>query len=201
MFFSFENLRLFDKNSFSFTSRSKFHLWRQCVRHSLYSVSVWCQSSVALHHRFEHFSFFNSKFMSATQTSCSTRFREFALIPFAKYKVVFLSTFVICLLLVFGEDGSSFSTCSSAACRDFSLFSKICSYDSVSLSAWLKRNCSSSETSEEDLVISIVFIYMSCQILRLIIHIPFSSSLERNSAVALIQLAMCAILKETCNAN
>ena len=77
-----------------------------------------------------------------------------------QYDVVFPSTFVKSLILGFIEDDSSFAThfVFVTFFRDLSLRWWICSSVSSSPSSGVKRNCSSSATSEEVFVTSMGFV-------------------------------------------
>ena len=59
----------------------------------------------------------------------------------------------------------------------------------------MKKICSSSATSEEEVVTSIGVVWISAVILRRIFSVTLSSSLERNSAAMLTDPAIYAILK------
>ena len=63
----------------------------------------------------------------------------------------------------------------------------------------MKRNCSSSATSEEEVVISIGVVSVSSLILRRIFSVTLSVSLEKKSAAVLIEPYMCAFSKLYCN--
>ena len=70
-------------------------------------------------------------------------------------------------------------------------------YSSVSpwLSGCVKKNCSSSATSDEDVHTSMGVVCTSSQILRWIFSVAFSSNLDRKSAAVLTEPVICAILK------
>ena len=133
-------------------------------------------------------------FSVSKSTSCSTRIRAFALIPFMEYDVVFPSIFVSSFTLIFKEDGSSISTHFLPFCRDYFIRSRVFSSDSSLLSACVTKNSSPSATSEEEMVTSIGVVWISSRILRRIISVTLSSSLEKKSA--LTQPATCGILKK-----
>ena len=63
----------------------------------------------------------------------------------------------------------------------------------------MKKVCSSSATSEEEVVTSIGVVGISSLILRRIFSVTLGSSLERKSAAVLTDPAMCAILNLNCN--
>ena len=142
---------------------------------------------------------FDFRFFKTRSTTRFTRIRAFALIPFMEYDVVFPSIFVYSFTLVFKEGGSSFANHCFAFCRDYSFRSSVCFSDSSSLSACVKKNCSSSATSEEDVVTSMGVVWISSPILRRIFHVTLSSSLEKRSVAVLTETAMCAIWKLNCN--
>ena len=124
----------------------------------------------------------------------------FALIPFMEYDVVFPSIFVNSLTFVFKTGGFSFTAQCFAFSFDCSFHSRgVCSSDSSLLSACVKKICSSSATSEEEVVTLICVVWISSLILRRIFSVTLSSSLERKSAAVLTEPAMCAILKLNCN--
>ena len=133
-------------------------------------------------------------FFSTRSTSCSTRFLAFALFPFMEYDVVFPSIFVNFLTLVFKTGDSSF-----AFYLDCSLRSRVCSSDSLVSLTCVKKNCSSTATSEEEVVRSRGVVWISSLIFRRIFSVTLSYSLERMSAAVLTDPAMCAILKSNCN--
>ena len=88
--------------------------------------------------------------------SSSSHVRPFALMSFLVYDLVFPSIFVNSFTLVFEkDDGSSFATHCLAFCLDCFFRSMVCSTDLSFLSACVKKNCSSSVTSQEEVVISI----------------------------------------------
>ena len=94
-------------------------------------------------------------FFSTRSISCSTRILALALIPFMEYDVVFPSILVNSFTLVFKADDSSFAAHCFAFCRDCSFRSRVCSSDSLRLYDCVKKSCSSSATSEEEVVTSI----------------------------------------------
>ena len=65
----------------------------------------------------------------------------------------------------------------------------------------MKKNCSSSATSEEEVVTSKGVVWISSRILRRIFSVILISSLERKSAAVLTELALCAILKLNCSTS
>ena len=91
-----------------------------------------------------------------------------------------LSTSVNSLTPLFNRDGSLFGTHSFASGWDCPFRWRVCSFDSFSLFAWVKKNCSSA-ISEEDIVSSMDVVCMSLQILRGIFSVTLSSSLARES--------------------
>ena len=101
--------------------------------------------------------------------------------------------------LVFKAGDSSFAAHCFAFCLDHSFRSRVCSSDSLPSSACVKKNCSSSATSEEEVVNSIGVVWISSLILRRIFSVTLIYSLERKSAAVLTDPAMCAILKLNCN--
>ena len=139
------------------------------------------------------------KFFNTRSASCSTRILAFALIPWREYAVVFPSIFVNSFILGCIEDGSWLATHSTAFCRVCSFLCKICSSVSCWLSVWVKKNCSSSATSEEDVVTSISVVCTSSLILRQILSVTFNSNLERKSAALFTEPAISAILKLNCS--
>ena len=142
---------------------------------------------------------FNFMFFSTRLTSCSTRILAFALFPLMEYDVVLPSIFVNSFTLVFKTGDSSFAAHCFAFRFDCSFRSRICSSHSLLSSACVKNNCSSSATSEEEVVTSIGVVWISFLILRRIFSVTLSSSLEKKSAAVLTDPAMCAILKLNCN--
>ena len=112
---------------------------------------------------------------------------------------MFPSIFGNSFTLVFKAGDSSFAAHCFAFCRDCSFRSRVCSSDSLVSSACVKKNCSSSATSEEEVVTSIGVVWISSLILRRIFSVTLSSSLERKSAAVLTDPAICAILKLNCN--
>ena len=138
-------------------------------------------------------------FFSTRSTSCFTRILALALLPFMEYDVVFPSAFVNSFTLVFRAGDSSFAAYCFAFCRDCFFRSRVCFSDSLALSACVKKSCSSSATSEEEVVTSIGVVWISYLILRRIYSVTLSSSLERKSAAVLTDPAICDILKLNCN--
>ena len=67
------------------------------------------------------------------------------------------------------------------------------------MSACVTKNCSSSATSEEEVVTSIGVVWISSRILRRIFSVTLSSSLGKKSAALLVEPARCAILNLNCN--
>ena len=116
-----------------------------------------------------------------------------------EYDVPFPSMFVNSFTLVFKTDDSSFAAHCFAYCFDCSFRSRVCSSDSLLLPACVKKNFSSSATSEEEVVTSMGVVWISSLILRRIFSLTLSSSQERKSAAVLTDPAMCAILKLSCN--
>ena len=129
-------------------------------------------------------------FFSTRSTSCSIHMLAFALIPFMEYDVVFPSTFVNSFTLVFKTGDSSFAAHCFAFCLDCSFRSRVCSSDSLTLSACVKKNFSSSATSEVEVVIPIGVVWISSLIWRRILSVTLSSSLEKK-AVLLNQRNVC----------
>ena len=137
-------------------------------------------------------------FFSTRSTSCSPRILAFALIPFMEYDVVFPSVFVNSFTLVCKTSDSSFNAHCFAFCLGCSFPSRVWSSESTLLSACLKNNCSSSATSEEEVVTSIGVVCISSRILRRIFSVTLSSSLKRKSTAVLTGPAMCANSKLCC---
>ena len=134
--------------------------------------------------------------------TCSTSIHAFVLIPFVEYDVVFPSIFVNSFTLVFKEGGSSFATQCFAFCSVFFSFrSRVCSSDSPLLYGCMKKTCSSSATSEEDVVTSKGTVWISSRSVRRIFSVTLNSGLERNSAAVSTEPAMCAILNLNCCRN
>ena len=100
---------------------------------------------------------------------------------------------------VFKMGDSSCAAHCFAFCLDCSFCSRVRSPDLSLLCARVKKNCSSSATSEEDVVTSIGVVWISSRILRRFFSVTLGSSLERKSAAVLTEPAMCAILKLNCN--
>ena len=96
-------------------------------------------------------------FLSKRSTSCSTRILAFAFIPFMEYDVVFPSIFVKSFTRVFKTGDSSFAAHCFAFGLDCSFRSRVCSSDSLLSSACMMKHCSSSASSEEEVVTSIGF--------------------------------------------
>ena len=63
----------------------------------------------------------------------------------------------------------------------------------------MKKKCSSSATSEDDIDTSMGVVCTSSRILRRIFSVTFSSNLDRKSAAVLTEPAICAILKLNCS--
>ena len=101
--------------------------------------------------------------------------------------------------LVFQTGDSSFAAHCFAIRLDRSFRSRVCSSDSLLSCACVKKNCSSSATSEEEVVTSIGVVWISSLILRCIFCVTLSSSLERKSAAVLTDQVMCSMLKLNCN--
>ena len=138
-------------------------------------------------------------FFTTRSTFCSNCIHAFALIPFMENDVVFSSIFVNSLVLGFFEDGSSFATHSVAFYRDFTFCSRVCDWVLFSPSAFVKKNCSSSATSEEDVVTSMHVICTFSLILRRIFFVSLNPSLEGQSSAVLIVPAICTALEWNCN--
>ena len=134
---------------------------------------------------------FSFMFFNTRSTSCSTRILAFAFIPFMEYDVVFPSVFVNSVTLIFRKGDCSFAAHCFAFCLNRSFRSKVCSSDSLTSSSCVKKNCSSSATSEEEVVTSIGVVWISSPILRRILTVTLSSSLERKSVAVLTDPAMC----------
>ena len=62
----------------------------------------------------------------------------------------------------------------------------------------MKQTCSSSATSEEDVVTSMGVVCTSSWILRWIFSVTFSSYLKKKSAALLTEPAICDFLKLNC---
>ena len=142
---------------------------------------------------------FSFMFFKANSISCSSRIRAFAQIPFMEHDVVFPAIIVRFSNLVLSDGGSSFATHFFVFCRECSFCSSVSSPDSFSLSAWVKKNCSSSVTSDEAVVTWMGVVWISYRILRRIFPLTLSCSLERKSAAVLTEPAICAISKLNCN--
>ena len=112
---------------------------------------------------------------------------------------MFPSIFLNSSTLVFKAGDSSFAAHCLAFCRDCSFRSSVCSSDSSPSSTFVEKSCSSSATSEEEVVTSIGFVWISSLILGRIFSVTLSSSLERKSAAVLTDPSMCASLKLNCN--
>ena len=136
---------------------------------------------------------------STRSTFCSTPILAFASIPFMEYDVVFPSIFVNSSTFVFKTGDSSFAAHCFAFCLDRSFRSRVRSYGSLESSACVKKTCSSSATSEEEVILSIRVVWISSLILKRIFSVTLSSSLERKSAAVLTEPAMCVISKLNCN--
>ena len=132
-------------------------------------------------------------------TSCFTCIRAIAFIPIMDYDLVFLSISACSLTLVLNEDAYSFATHSFAFCSNCSFRCRVCSIDSSSLSAGMKKSSSFSTISEVDVVTSMGVVCMSSQFLRRIFSVTMSSSLEKKSAAVLTEPEMWANLKLNCN--
>ena len=156
----------------------------------LYRESVLINTSSCGWPRIFSFIFFKTRC-----TSCSTRIRAFALIPFMEYDVVFPSVFVNSFTPVLKEDGHSFAIHCFELFLDCSFPSRVCCADSSLSSACMLKISSSSATSKEEVVTWIGVVWISSRILRHIFSETFSSSLERESAVVLTEPAICAVSK------
>ena len=84
--------------------------------------------------------------------------------------------------LYFSEGGSSFATHCFASCQECSFCWRVCSFDLFSLSVCAKKNCSSSATSEEDVVTSMGVVWNFSSILKRIFSVTLISTMERSSA-------------------
>ena len=73
------------------------------------------------------------------------------------------------------------------------------SSDSSSLPACVKKKCSSSATSEEDVITSMGVAWISSRTLRRTFSVTLSSNLERKSAEVLTEPVMSSFLKLNCN--
>ena len=144
-------------------------------------------------------SILSSRFFRTRSASCSLRFRAFALIQIIEFDVVFPSIFVKSLILDFIEDGSSCATHSFVFFyRNCSFSWKVCPSVLSSPSACVKKNCSSSATTEEDVVNSMGVVWTTSRIWRLIFSTTFHSNLEGNSAAVLTEPAISAISMLNC---
>ena len=112
---------------------------------------------------------------------------------------MFPSIFVNSFTLVFKAGDSSLAAHCFAFGRDCSFRSRVYSFDSLPSSACVKKICSSSATSEKEVVTSIGVVWISSLILRRNFSVTLISSLERKSAAVLTDPAICAILKLNCN--
>ena len=139
------------------------------------------------------------RFFSTKSASSSTHICAFGLIPLMEYDVVFPLIFVKSLILGIIEDGSWFTTHSVAFFRDWFVRWRICSSVLSLPYACVKRNCSSSATSEENVVASMGVVCTSSRILRWTFSVTFSSNLEKNSAAVLTEPAIRAILLLSCS--
>ena len=107
---------------FSLNSRPSLSImWSSVALHCLYHESVVISTSSCSWPRKFNFMFFKTR-----STSCPTRIRAFALIPFIKYDVVFPSIYVNSFTLDSKEGDSSFCTHCFAFCRDCSFRSRVC---------------------------------------------------------------------------
>ena len=79
--------------------------------------------------------------------------------------------------------------------------SRIHSLVSFSPSVCVKKTFSSSATSQEDVVTSMVVGCTSSLILRRMFFVTYNSSLEMKPAAVLTEAAICAILKLNCNTD
>ena len=77
----------------------------------------------------------------------------------------------------------------------------VCSLVSFSLSDCVRKNYSSSGTSDEDVVTSIGVVCISSRISRRIFSVVLRYCLERNSAAVQVELTMCAIFKLSFNTS
>ena len=116
-----------------------------------------------------------------------------------KYDVMFPSFFVNSLILGFFEDVFLCAIYSVAFSRGCISLSRVCSSVSVFPFACVTKKCSSSATSEEEVVTSKGVVCMSSQILRQNLSVTFNSNLERKPSAALTEPAICAISKMNCS--
>ena len=94
------------------------------------------------------------RFFKTGSKYCYTRICEIVWNLFMECGVVIPSIFVYSIRLVFNEGCSSFASRCLASCGDCSFRFRVCSSDSFILSVCVKKNCSSSLTSEEDVITS-----------------------------------------------
>ena len=116
-----------------------------------------------------------------------------------EYDVVFPPNFVSSFTLVFKPGGSSFASNCFVLFRDCFFRSRVWSSDSFSLSACVKKNCSSSATSEEVVVASMCGVWIPSRPLGRIFSVTLISSPEVKSASMLTEPVKCAIWKLKCN--
>ena len=110
-----------------------------------------------------------------------------ALIPLMEVDVLIPSIFVKSLIFGFVEDGSSFATLPVAFLENVFFRLKTCCLVSFSPSVRMKKNSSSSVTSERDVFTSIGVVCVSSRILRRTFSVIFTSNKEKNSAAVLTQ--------------
>ena len=166
------------------------------------SFALWCLNRLSVVNSTSSCgwpSILSFRFFSTRSTSCFSRIRAFALIPWMEYDVVFPSIFVNFFIPGFVEDCSWFTTHSAAFLWDCSFRCRICSSVSSGPSACVKKICSSSATSEEDVDTFMGVGCTSSRTLRWIFSVAFSSSLEKKSAAVLTETMKCAILKFNCS--
>ena len=125
-------------------------------------------------------SFSSFRFFSTRSASCSVRIRAFAIIPFMEYDVGFPSILVNSLILGLLEDGTLITTQSVALPEIALFFLRICSSVPSSPSVCVKKNCSSSPTTQEDVVNSMGVVCISFWTLKRIFSVTFSSNLEKS---------------------
>ena len=97
------------------------------------------------------------------------------------------------------SDGSSCATHYVAFLRDCSFHARVCYLVFSSPSACAKKKCSSSATSEEDVVTSMGVVCKSSLILRRIFSVTFNSNRERKSTAVFTEPAICTVLKLNCS--
>ena len=166
------------------------------------SFALWCLNRLPVVNSTSSYSWpsiLSFRFFNIRSASCSTRILAFALIPWREYDVLFPSIFVNSFILGFIAGVSWLTTHTAAFLRDCFFPCRIWSSVSSRSSVGVKRNFSSSATSEEDVVTSLGVISTSSRILRRILSVTFNSNREKKSAAVFTEPAICAILKLNCS--